>query len=313
MFGVVNLVAKPICNGTLANQGQARGYVTLKDISMRLKSIKNIQKITKSMKMVSAAKYAKAEKDLKIARPYGSALSEFDDKVEVTPKEGEQANLAAQNVKKHLIIAVSSDRGLCGAIHTSIVKAVKSLLAEKKQQNAALETRIVPVGDKAKQILQRTHAPQILFSVNDVGKKTIVFLDAACIANEVLQSGYEFDSGELLYNRFKSVISYNTTRQPFYSSDLINGAKNIGLYDSLDGETLKCYQEYQLASLIYYGLKENTTSEVSARMSAMENATKNAGEMIQRLTLYYNRTRQAVITRELIEIISGAAALEVKE
>jgi F-type H+-transporting ATPase subunit gamma len=312
MFGVVNLVAKPICNGSLANQGQARGYATLKDISMRLKSVKNIQKITKSMKMVSAAKFAKAEKDLKIARPYGSALSEFDDKVEVTPKEGE-TTAAVQNAKKHLIIAVSSDRGLCGAIHTSIVKAVKALLLEKKEKNAALETRIVPVGDKAKQILQRTHASQILFSVNDVGKKTIVFLDAACIANEVIQSGYEFDSGELLYNRFKSVISYNTTRQPFYSSDLINGAKNIGLYDSLDGETLKCYQEYQLASLIYYGLKENTTSEVSARMSAMENATKNAGEMIQRLTLYYNRTRQAVITRELIEIISGAAALEVKE
>ena len=165
---------------------------------MRLKSVKNIQKITKSMKMVSAAKFAKAEKDLKIARPYGVALGEFDAQAEVTPKEGE-----VTNAKKHLIIAVSSDRGLCGAIHTSIVKAVKALLLEKKEKQASLETRIIPVGDKAKQILQRTHAPQILFSVNDVGKKTIVFLDAACIANEVLASGYEFDSGELLYNRFK--------------------------------------------------------------------------------------------------------------
>jgi len=267
------------------------------------------------MKMVSAAKFAKAEKDLRIARPYGVALNEFDAQLEVTPKDPKEAQVVVPaNVKKHLIIAVSSDRGLCGAIHTSIVKAVKALLAEKKASAAAgLETKIVPVGDKAKQILQRTHASQILFSVNDVGKKTIVFLDASAIANEVLKSGFEFDSGELLYNRFKSVISYNTTRQPFYSSDLINGAKNIGLYDSLDAETLKCYQEYQLASMIYYGLKENTTSEVSARMNAMENATKNAGEMIQRLTLYYNRTRQAVITRELIEIISGAAALDKKE
>ena len=177
-------------------QSSSRGYATLKDISMRLKSVKNIQKITKSMKMVSAAKFAKAEKDLKVARPYGSALSEFDSKVEVDKIEPAQ-------VKKHLVIAVSSDRGLCGAIHTSIVKAVKNLLAEKKTAAASLETRIVPVGDKAKQILQRTHAPQILFSVNDVGKKTIVFLDAACIANEVLKSGFEFDSGELLYNRFK--------------------------------------------------------------------------------------------------------------
>lgn len=313
MFGVANLVGKPICSSVCISNS-ARGYATLKVISMRLKSVKNIQKITKSMKMVSAAKFAKAEKDLRIARPYGAALSEFDSKVEVVDKDNKQAAaVVPANVKKHLIIAVSSDRGLCGAIHTSIVKAVKSLLAEKKAVAAGLETRIVPVGDKAKQILQRTHASQILFSVNDVGKKNIAFLDAACIAIEVLKSGFEFDSGELLYNRFKSVISYNTTRQPFYSSDLINGAKNIGLYDSLDGETLKCYQEYQLASLIYYGLKENTASEQSAKMTAMENATKNAGEVIQRLTLHYNRTRQAVITRELIEIISGAAALEVKE
>jgi F-type H+-transporting ATPase subunit gamma len=170
---------------------------------MRLKSVKNIQKITKSMKMVSAAKFAKAEKDLKIARPYGVALSEFDSKVEITSQDPKEAQVVPANVKKHLIIAVSSDRGLCGAIHTSIVKAVKALLVEKKAAAAGLETKIVPVGDKAKQILQRTHASQILFSVNDVGKKTIVFLDAAAVANEVLKSGFEFDSGELLYNRFK--------------------------------------------------------------------------------------------------------------
>jgi F-type H+-transporting ATPase subunit gamma len=94
---------------------------------------------------------------------------------------------------------------------------------------------------------------------------------------------------------------------------LTTSSKDFGLYDSLDNETLQCFQEYQLASLIFYGLKENSTSEQSARMSAMDNATKNAGEMIDKLTLYYNRTRQAVITRELIEIISGAAALDVKE
>lgn len=281
---------------------QARGYATLKDISMRLKSVKNIQKITKSMKMVSAAKYAKAEKDLKLARPYGSAVLAFKEKAEV--------EAAPENVKKHLIVAVSSDRGLCGAIHTSIVKAVKASINEKKD---GLETRIVCIGDKAKAILQRTYAESMLFSVNDIGKRNITFLDASEIANEILKSGYEFDSGELLYNRFKSVISYNTINEPFFSANLITNAKNFGLYDSMDNETLKCFQEFQLASLIFYGLKENSTSEQSARMSAMDNASKNAGEMIGKLTLYYNRTRQAVITRELIEIISGAAALDVKE
>jgi F-type H+-transporting ATPase subunit gamma len=316
MFGIA---AKPICSSAVVSSSrlphQSRSYVTLKDISMRLKSVTNIQKITKSMKMVSAAKYAKAEKDLKIARPYGAALAQFNTQSEL-PNE---SLLLPANVKRHLIIAISSDRGLCGAIHTSIVKAVKALLHESRHQvnggaAAGLETRIVPIGDKAKQILARTHSSQILFSVNDVGKKNIVFLDASQVASEIIKSGYEFDSGDLLYNKFKSVISYNTTRQAFYSADLIiNTAKNIGLYDSLDAETLKCYQEYQLASLIYYALKENSTSEVSARMSAMENATKNAGEMITRLQLYYNRTRQSVITRELIEIISGASALEKKE
>lgn len=282
---------------------QTRNYVTLKDISMRLKSVKNIQKITKSMKMVSAAKFAQADKALRSSRPYGSAVLEFNEKAEVEPE--------ADDVKKHLIIAVSSDRGLCGAIHTSICKAVKATLQEEK---AGLETKIVCIGDKARSILQRNYGSNMLFSVNDIGKKGITFLDASLVANEILDSGFEYESGEILYNHFKSVISYNTVQKPFYSTDLLSGSgKNFGLYDSLDSETLKCFQEYQLASLVYYGLKENAASEQSARMSAMDNATKNAGEMIDKLTLYYNRTRQAVITRELIEIISGAAALDVKE
>lgn len=294
MFGVS--LAAPVA------YNQVRGYATLKDISRRLKSVKNIQKITKSMKMVSAAKYAKAEKELKLARPYGAATTTVNEKAEI--------QVAPENVKKHLIVALSSDRGLCGAIHSSIVKAVKLALTENKE---GLDTKIICVGDKSKAILQRTYARNILFSANEIGKKAISFGDATAIANAILTSGFEFDSGDILYNRFKSVISYSTTKQPFYSTSLFSSAKNFGLYDSLDAETIKCFQEYQLASLVFYGMKENATSEQSARMSAMDNASKNAGEMIGKLTLYYNRTRQAVITRELIEIISGASALDAKE
>lgn len=281
---------------------QVRGYATLKDISRRLKSVKSIQKITKSMKMVSAAKYAKAEKELKPARTYGLAATAFYDKVEL--------DAANEPRKKHLIIAITSDRGLCGAVHSSISKAIKLNLSEKKE---GLDTKIVCVGDKSKSVLQRLYANQILFSVNDVGKKTLTFTDASAIAQEVLNSGYEFDSGEIFYNRFKTVISYNTTKYPFYSSNIISNGKQFGLYDSMDADTLRNYQEFQLANFIYYTMKENATSEQSARMTAMDNASKNAGEMISKLTLYYNRTRQAVITRELIEIISGAAALDVKK
>jgi len=281
---------------------QVRGYVTLKEISRRLKSVKSIQKITKSMKMVSAAKYAKAEKELKPARTYGLAATAFYDKVEL--------DAAAEPRKKHLIVALTSDRGLCGAVHSSIVKAIRLNLSEKKE---GLDTKVVCIGDKAKSMLQRAYANNILFSVNDVGKKNVTFADASNIAAEILNSGYEFDSGEIFYNKFKTVISYNTTRYPFFSSSIISNAKQFGLYDSMDAETLRSYQEFQLANFIYYAMRENATSEQSARMSAMDNASKNAGEMINKLTLYYNRTRQAVITRELIEIISGAAALDVKK
>jgi F-type H+-transporting ATPase subunit gamma len=218
------------------------------------------------MKMVSAAKYAKAEKDLKLARPYGQAL-DLNEKVEVVAQP--------ENVKKHLIVAITSDRGLCGAIHTSIVKAVKGILAENRD---GLETKIVCVGDKSKGMLQRIYAKNILFSVNDVGKKLITFLDASAIANQILNSGYEYDSGEILFNRFKSVISYSTAKQQFYSTNLVSLGKNMGLYDSLDAETIRCFQEYQLASQLFYGFRENATSEQSARMSAMDNASKNAGK-----------------------------------
>jgi F-type H+-transporting ATPase subunit gamma len=297
MFGArVNLFV-PVTN-------QVRSYVTLKEINMRLKSVKNIQKITKSMKMVSAAKFAQAERVLKATRPgYGAALANASEKFEVEPVE--------ENMKKHLLVVCSSDRGLCGGIHSSVSKAVKLAIADEKEGR---DTKIVCIGDKARSILQRVFADKMLFSVNDIGKRNITFLDCSLIANSILSSGFEFDSGDIIYNRFKSVISYDTTLNPFYSNDVLTTtSKSFGLYDSLDAETLQCYQEFQLASMIYYGLKENATSEQSARMSAMDGATKNAGEMINKLTLYYNRTRQAVITRELIEIISGAAALDVKE
>jgi F-type H+-transporting ATPase subunit gamma len=217
------------------------------------------------MKMVSAAKFAQAERSLKHCRPYGQAILKSEVEAEAEP-----------NVKKHLVVAVSSDRGLCGAIHSSICKAVKVSMNEKKD---GLQTSIVCIGDKARGILQRTYASNILFSVNDVGKKNVTFLDASLVASEILNSGFEYDSGEILYNRFKSAIAYTTTNQQFYSTNLISGfSKDFGLYDSLDAETLKCFQEFQLASLIFYALKENACSEQSARMSAMDNATKNAGE-----------------------------------
>ncbi|KOB79120.1 ATP synthase subunit gamma [Operophtera brumata] len=209
----------------VASNQQQRNMATLKIISLRLKSVKNIQKITQSMKMVSAAKYARAERDLKAARPVGEGAVQFYERAEI-------------------------------------------------------------------------------------GRLPPTFLDAAKLASNILTCGYEFASGKIIYNKFRSVVSYQQSNLPLFSRKTIENAPKLAIYDSLDSDVLQSYTEFSLASMIFFAMKEGACSEQSARMSAMDNATKNAGEMIDKLTLTFNRTRQAVITRELIEIISGAAALE---
>lgn len=278
-----------------AIQSQTRGMATLKDISLRLKSVKNIQKITASMKMVSAAKFARAERELKPARPYGESSKAFYEKAEVEVPEGKP---------KHLHIAMSSDRGLCGGIHSAVVKAIRAEVTANPDDAA-----IVCIGDKSRSMLAKGYSDKIIMSVADIGKKNAVFTDAARIAQAILSSGHTYDTGTIYYNHFRSVVSYRTTELPIYSNEVVGQAKKLGSYDSLDAEVMGSYMEYSLASLLYYAMKEGATSEQSSRMTSMDNATTNAGEMISKLTLTYNRTRQAVITRELIEIISGAAAL----
>ncbi|KAK9976088.1 hypothetical protein ABG768_021301 [Culter alburnus] len=267
-------------------------------VTLRLKSIKNIQKITKSMKMVAAAKYARAERSLKPARVYGTGAMALYEKAEIK---------APEDKNKHLIIGVSSDRGLCGAIHSSVAKAMKSEIA--RLTGAGKEVMVVNVGDKLRGLLYRTHGKHILINCKEVGRKPPTFTDASLIATELLDSGYEFDQGTVVFNRFRSVISYKTDEKPVFSTDTVAGSENMGIYDDIDADVLRNYQEFALVNVIYYGLKESTTSEQSARMTAMDNASKNASDIIDKLTLTFNRTRQAVITKELIEIISGAAAL----
>ncbi|CAH3142227.1 unnamed protein product [Porites evermanni] len=279
-----------------------RNMATLKDISLRLRSVKNIQKITKSMKMVSAAKFGKAERELRPARVYGAGASALYEKVEITPSEADKTK------PNNLIVVMSSDRGLCGGIHSNLVKAVKATLAEKGADNV----KIVSCGDKARQLFLRTHADNLLMSFSEIGKRPPLFCEATFIAQEIIDSGFQFDLGEMYYNWFKSVVSYRTKTKPLVSFDSLNAASGevLSSYDDLDSDVIKNYSEFSLASLLYYGMKEGACSEQSSRMTAMDSASKNAGEMIDKLTLTYNRTRQAVITKELIEIISGAAALD---
>ncbi|XP_014243711.1 ATP synthase subunit gamma, mitochondrial [Cimex lectularius] len=275
-------------------QQQVRGMATLKAISMRLKSVKNIQKITQSMKMVSAAKYSRAERDLKQTRPYGDGAKSFYEKIEATP---------ADETTDKIIIAMTSDRGLCGAVHTQVARHIRNELCEHPAN-----TKVICVGDKSRAILQRLFGKNISVVANEIGRKPPTFLDAARIANEVAKQN--FSSGKIVFNKFKSVVSYTTTELPLLSEASVSSAPKLSVYDSLDADVIQSYVEFSTASLVYYAMKEGACSEQSSRMTAMDNASKNAGEMIEKLTLTFNRTRQSVITRELIEIISGAAALE---
>lgn len=277
---------------------QQRGMANLKIIGMRLKSVRNIQKITQSMKMVSAAKYARAERDLKAARPLGAAAQAFYEHAEINSEK---------ESPKFLYIAMTSDRGLAGAVHSSVSKFIRNELQERESLD---DVKIICVGDKSKAFFQKWFKDQILMVGSEIGRLPPQFGDASKVANAILTSGYEFDSGKLLYNKFKSVVSYTTTEMPIFSIDAVSKSDSLNVYDSLDSDVLQSYMEYNLASLIFYAMKEGACSEQSSRMTAMDNSTKNAGEMIDKLQTTFNRTRQAVITGELIEIISGAAALD---
>jgi len=273
----------------------------LKLIGMRLKSVTNIQKITQSMKMVSAAKFARAERDLRSARPLGAAAKVFYEQTEVA---------SDKEAPKELFVAITSDRGLAGAVHSSINKKIRADLHEKMAKGDDLSNvKIICVGDKSRAFFQRFFGPQIVMVGSEIGRLPPQFGDAAKIANAILTCGHDFDEGKLVYNYYKSVVSYDTTTIPIFSIDTVANSDKVTVYDSLDADVVQSYMEFSLASLVFYCLKEGATSEQSSRMTAMDNSSKNATEMIDKLRITFNRTRQAVITGELIEIISGAAAL----
>lgn len=268
---------------------------------MRLKSVTNIQKITQSMKMVSAAKFARAERDLRSARPLGAAAKVFYEQTEVA---------SDKEAPKELFVAITSDRGLAGAVHSSINKKIRADLHEKMAKGDDLSNvKIICVGDKSRAFFQRFFGPQIVMVGSEIGRLPPQFGDAAKIANAILTCGHDFDEGKLVYNYYKSVVSYDTTTIPIFSIDTVANSDKVTVYDSLDADVVQSYMEFSLASLVFYCLKEGATSEQSSRMTAMDNSSKNATEMIDKLRITFNRTRQAVITGELIEIISGAAAL----
>lgn len=276
-----------------------RTMATLKDIDLKRKSITNISKITSSMKMVSAAKFARAEKALKEAIAMGPASSGLLERIELDEETG---------AKKKLIITATSDRGLCGGIHSGVARSVRAVIADLPE---GTEYKIATIGDKTRGILDRFYGDKFILAATEIGRSPTTFAESAFIAQEIINSGYEPTECTIIHNQFKNAAVYNCVKRDVltFAQTVGSAEASLSAYDDIGEDTLRSFTEFNLATNIHYALLQNASSEQSARMTAMENATKNAGEMLEKLNIQFNRTRQAVITTELIEIISGASAM----
>lgn len=279
-----------------------RGMATEKQLKVKILGTKNIAKITKSMKMVSAAKLRGDQTRLNAAKPFAEWTKS------ITGVEKDLENLDASSFPStNLIIVLTTDKGLCGGVNTILGRMTRQLLTSLTKNGKSYELFVV--GEKGRSQLRRNYADKFLASATD--RHTPYTFDlATALAQDALASKAE--GVHILYNQFKSAIAY----VPSISSIVpLTDPTSAALYPydvepENDPETLQNFYEYTLASKLFYSMMENATAEQSSRMQAMENASKNAGEMIGKYTLQYNRARQARITTELIEIISGASALE---
>ncbi|KAJ1733032.1 atp3 gamma subunit of the F1 sector of mitochondrial F1F0 ATP synthase, partial [Coemansia biformis] len=272
---------------------QTRNMATLKEIQTRLKSITNISKITASMKMIASTKTTRAQRAMNVARVYGKTSGDLV----------EQAGVQKAESANELLITVSSDKGLCGGIHSSLARQSRKYLAEHP------EAPLVVLGDKAKMQLQRAYPQNIKSSFNQIGATIPTFEESSEIASTVLNDkDVVFDNAKLMYNKFVSAIAFETSAMEFYPISQIVESPNFKAYEFQE-DVLTNLNEFLFANSLHWALVEGHAAEMAAKRTAMENATKNAGDIINRLTLQYNRGRQAVITNELIDIITGASAL----
>jgi F-type H+-transporting ATPase subunit gamma len=287
---------------------------SLKDLKIRIASVKSTRKITKAMQMVAAAKLRRAQEAAESARPYAermeTVLANLAAGVAASPSA---PRLLAGTGKSdnHLLIVATSERGLCGAFNSSIVRLARTraaaLLAEGKS------VKILTVGKKGREQLRRDYGGHLAGHVDLSAVKKLGYSDAAAIAHAVLNrfNAGEFDVATIFYNRFQSVISQVPTERQLIPAVFDEAAGGTAQYEYEPSEEaiLADLLPRGVATQVFAALLENGASEQGARMSAMDNATRNAGDMIDRLTIVYNRSRQAAITKELIEIISGAEAL----
>jgi F-type H+-transporting ATPase subunit gamma len=293
----------------------------LKDLRNRISSVKSTQKITSAMKMVAAAKLRRAQERVESARPYAEKMqriiSSIADNV-TSPEIFPPILMGREKDNTHLIIVASSDRGLCGGFNTNIIKAAKELM--NNLENKGKKVKFLCVGKKGKEQITRFYKDKMINVETDFSQAKIDFSEISDFTKKITEmfDKEEFDSCTFIYAKFRSAIQQNIIKQkliPFTKVDsqekesVADKEKEVYDFEPQEGEILPSLIPANITTQIFHGLLENYASEQGARMTAMDSATRNASDMIDDLTLFYNRTRQAVITKELIEIISGAEAV----
>ena len=289
---------------------------SLKDLRNRITSVKSTQKITKAMKMVAAAKLRKAQENAEKSRLYSEKMNEIISnlKSSITDKSSAPRLLIGNNDnKRFLCVIMTADRGLCGGFNSNICKKSKEYINNLLKDNR--EVKIITVGSKSFDQMKRNYGNYIIEKLTFKNQREIKVTDAQKISNKIISMFHknEFDVCTIFYSKFKSVISQEPIEQQIIpvknnNNDKITNDQNYE-YEPDQEEILDSLLPKNITTQIFKGLLENAASEQGARMSAMDNATRNAGDLIEKLTINYNRSRQAVITKELIEIISGAETL----
>jgi F-type H+-transporting ATPase subunit gamma len=291
---------------------------SLKDLRVRIASVKQTQKITSAMKLVAASKLRRAQEQAEASRPFAARMAEMLANLAagVADIQGAPPLLAGTGSEAvHLLVVATADRGLCGGFNSSIARGARRRI--RALQEEGKQVKLLIIGRKGRDSLRRDYGQMIVETFEGIGRRRLQYAEVVAIA-ERLEQMYQagaFDVCTIIYNRFRSAITQELTFQqliPVQPSEVEEAEQEVkAVYEFEPDEEaiLKELLPRNLAVQIYGALVENAASEQGARMTAMDSATRNAGDMIDRLTLTYNRTRQAQITRELIEIISGAEAL----
>ena len=289
---------------------------SLKDLKTRINSVKSTQKITSAMKMVAAAKLRRAQDSAERGRPYADRMQQIINSLAAKADPSSAPQLLVGNGKDstHLLVVVSADRGLCGGFNGAITRQTRAEVARLRGEGKTV--KLLMVGRKSADALRRELGDSYIEALEGIQGTSVAFADAASIGDKV-RTGFEageFDVCTIIFNKFKSAISQEITLKKLIPAEVDDAAEaddqSVSYeYEPEEEELLAAVLPRNISTQIYSALLESSAAELAARMTAMDNATRNAGDLIDRLTLVYNRTRQATITKELIEIISGAEAV----